>query len=747
MLPTSLYATAFTSVTTGNWNDGATWGLNSPGVKGTDWPGTAGDTFLVSAGDTVTYNVSETNELGTSSLDGKLVFDPGGNRKLTFASVIFTIAATGELEIGTSGTPFNENYTADILWNTTADNSKGLTVTSGGKLTIYGSPTFRSDYTDSLADSSENTDNDTVIKTNSDMSAIWAVGDELIFRSQYKGDTASETGDSKIVVIQSFSGVDITVDIAVACAAGVGDTYVSTVYNLERNVRFSKLGALTSINGQNTNRPRLVDNSPNLSTNAHMSYCDILGFYSIDAVYSFTFANSIVRNGRYGFLTAQKLTFTDSLIISMYFGFSSQSNGIGTFTGSVIASKTAISATTGTDYGIDVHSCETAIAGGSATNRNTFSGNIFNCGTGLNSASGWTVTGDIYDCTYGTNSSGGKNIFTGDFYNCTTAIDDQQNAIITGSEIYGCTTGIYNNASSVITGANIHNNSYGIRNSKNPVVVDSFIHTNSLGFYGCDNIMMTGGAFGYDPLDASHPNTVDDIGQTATLPEWAHLTNVKLPATGLNLPAYAAYFRYIIFSENNDETYDDNVLYQAYGRSTKLAFDGTGDAPSVDPDGGTGYGLELKYLSSYGDSNSPLTAWGKHNFRIWTAAAETTYTFPIQTTYNSTAVGGLTLTALYLDEAATSSHMAEATDDSAITIRTNDADWTNSLSVTFTPTQEGWVYITIDLSEYQSSDEIYIWPIPTELSASHETTWLSEGAGIVATSGGAAAATTAYGHF
>ena len=58
----------FTSVTSGNWNDGATWGKTSPGVKGTDWPGNAGD--VVNIGTTadqshvVTYNVSETNELG-----------------------------------------------------------------------------------------------------------------------------------------------------------------------------------------------------------------------------------------------------------------------------------------------------------------------------------------------------------------------------------------------------------------------------------------------------------------------------------------------------------------------------------------------------------------------------------------------------------------------------------------------------------------------------------------------------------
>ena len=45
-------AASFTSTTSGDWDDGATWGLNSPGTEGTDYPG-ASDDATVSAGDTV----------------------------------------------------------------------------------------------------------------------------------------------------------------------------------------------------------------------------------------------------------------------------------------------------------------------------------------------------------------------------------------------------------------------------------------------------------------------------------------------------------------------------------------------------------------------------------------------------------------------------------------------------------------------------------------------------------------------
>jgi len=180
----------FLSAQTGNWNDGGTFGNTSPGAKGTDWPGNAGDTVTISAGHTVAYNVSETNELGQIDLVGKLAFDNNvAARKLTLGHSNLNISGTGELEIGTSGSNFNKAYNAEILWNTTSDNGKGLIIANGGKLTVYGDSTYCSDYEDTLANDAENTDNDVRIKTVTDMSSIWNTGDELTIKIENAGDS------------------------------------------------------------------------------------------------------------------------------------------------------------------------------------------------------------------------------------------------------------------------------------------------------------------------------------------------------------------------------------------------------------------------------------------------------------------------------------------------------------------------------------------------------------------------------
>ena len=134
LLCSNVYGAAFTSAQNGNWNDGGTFGNNSPGVKGTDWPGTAGDT--ASIGHTVTYNVSETNELGQVDITngGILTFSTGANTKLTLAHQNLNVASGGELRVGASGAEINAANTAEVLWNTTSDNAKGLQIADGGTL-------------------------------------------------------------------------------------------------------------------------------------------------------------------------------------------------------------------------------------------------------------------------------------------------------------------------------------------------------------------------------------------------------------------------------------------------------------------------------------------------------------------------------------------------------------------------------------------------------------------------------------
>ena len=145
----------------------------------------------------------------------------------------------------------------------------------------------------------------------------------------------------------------------------------------------------------------------------------------------------------------------------------------------------------------------------------------------------------------------------------------------------------------------------------------------------------------------------------------------------------------------------------AFGDVLKTACNGVGDAPSVDPDGGNGYCIEASNIqSNCGAQNSPLVIFDKH--RIWMTAVAHTVTYKVQTTYAGISAGNLKLTARYWNAGV----LTEVTNEPAISQRTGPTDWTQTLTVTFTPTQADWVDFKIELMEYEAGNEVYIWPTP-----------------------------------
>ena len=537
----------FVSTQTGNWNDGGTYGNTSPGDKGTDWPGNAGDTVTISVGHTVTYNVSETNELGQIDVAGKLSFSDAASRKLTLAHQNLNIANGGELEIGTSISNFDKTYTAEILWNTTSDNAKGLIIANGGKLTVYGDSTYCSDYEDTLAADAENTDNDVRIKTVTNMSGIWHAGDELTIKVENAGDSTSYQDAIKLGVIQSFEASNVIVlDININAAAGVGDVWISPVVNVTRNVQIGKLNASTAIANYNSNRPKFTDANANGNNNCFFSYAIATGFYTIGSGYDFQSLNSTIRNSNYGFYSGANHTVSGN-VYSNYYGFSS-----------------------GTNY---------------------------------------TVSGRI----------------------------------------------------------------------------------------------------GYNGSDVSAPNITSDIYTNGA--NKYNLCNAKLPLAGLNVRRNLNGYATRVYCEHHDRTVHAHKIYDNNGDVVKTACDGTGDAPSIDPDGGNDNCIELSNIQSLCNSNNPLIAIEFEKYRIWAiTGVEKTYTFKIQTTYAGITAGNLKLTARYLDEVS-EGHLGEETNAPAVNQRGDDTDWTQTLAVTVTPLQTGWISFEIKLMEYESGNEVYIWPV------------------------------------
>ncbi len=93
------------------------------------------------------------------------------------------------------------------------------------------------------------------------------------------------------------------------------------------------------------------------------------------------------------------------------------------------------------------------------------------------------------------------------------------------------------------------------------------------------------------------------------------------------------------------------------------------------------------------------------DFKLWLPAEEKTVTIYMRTFgYTSLPTADeLYIETLYLDEA-TGGH--RATMQSTQTVSANDT-WT-AFSVTFTPSQEGWVYITVYLKKYEANSGVYV---------------------------------------
>ncbi len=635
----------FVSTQTGVVNNGATFGNASPGVRGIDWPGLAGDTFTVTSGHTVTYNVFETNELGQVDVEGKLSFGGGANRLLTLGHVNLNVADGGELEIGTDGGNFTATWTAEILWNVTNDNQKGLHIADGGKLTIYGASDYCAVYEDTLADDVENTDGDTVIKTVNNMSGDWHIGDELTIKVEDMGGGASSRTTIKRAVIQGFiAGNSITLDIDITAEAGVGDTWISPVVNVTRNVQLGKYGADVDCGDgsahYNTDRPKFRDVNADGNDNCVFSHAMATGFYEINSDYAFQSLNSTVRNGQNGF------------------------------------------------------------TGGSG---HTISGGVYSHDMGFNGGTDHIVSGGVYANAMGFSGGTGHTISGAAYSNDYCFIDGTGHTISGG--VHGNGYGFFRGAGHTISGG-VYSNSYGFYRGTGHTILGN-IYNNYYGFYGGTGHTISG-RIGYDSGDVSKPNTTWDI-YTDGYSKYV-LLNAKLPLAGLSVHRNMSRVTTRVMCEHHNRVANAHKIYDNNGDIVKVVCNGGDGRPSEDPDGGNAACTELSNIQNDCSSDNPLRVWEEHQYRIWVpASVSQTYTFKVQTTYAGISAGNLELTASYLDEGS-GGHLGEQTDAPAINQRGNAADWTQTLAVTVDPSQTGWIDFAITLMEYESGNEVWIWP-------------------------------------
>jgi hypothetical protein len=613
----------------GNWNDGATWGNTSPGSKGTDWPGNAGDTFTITAGDTVIYNVSEANELGASTVNGTLTFLKSMDTKLVFAHVDLTIGSSGKLNVGTAANPIEADHTAELYWNTTGDNSKGISFAgaSGAECYFYGSAQYTNE-TATLANDAENTDADDTIITNEDRSADWTIGDELLIRWEKQGDGTSYTDAYVQRTILAITGTTIQLSSAIsACTAGVGSTWTSTVYNITRNVKVGKSGATLTAGNQNTSRPRIYSGSAHTANQFKTSYASLVGIYEIVRVNYMTHSYSLFRNGNNYGASCNSVVYANCVFLWIQ-SIQSQSSTYGKCTDCTII---------GLPYALNT----------------TFKMLFTNC--------------DFISC-YAWN-----NTYFARFYSC--------------NFIGRCYAPPYGTVCSHL--------------------IDCTWQFNQYFWYGGVGKII-GGSVANNTTDFVYSVGGEGVIVNTDLPEsWAGSTSKgAIASTGS--------FKFGHFNNiaNDQRTYHSN------GDILMTACDGaTADYPDQDPDGGSGYCIEVSNLQAI-LSIPPLELpiFSELNpFRIWLAAGSHTITFKVYTTFSSgggIADDGLVIGATYISDDSPFT-ITRSTDSQAINTKTSDTDWTQTLAISITTALDGWVDIDMYLTEYEAGLEVFIWPEPT----------------------------------
>ena len=338
----------------------------------------------------------------------------------------------------------------------------------------------------------------------------------------------------------------------------------------------------------------------------------------------------------------------------------------------------------------------------------TLSGVITGCYRGIAYGSGHTISGVITGCSIGIYYGSGHTI-SGVITGCNTGIYHGLGYTISGV-ITGCSTGIYyglgHTLSGVITGCN-YGIYYGSGHTISGVITGCYYGINYGSGYTISGVI-TGCYYG---INHGSGHTISGVVKSNSYDYFFPFGLVTLIDNGQN--TFVLHDRNLIGGigrvsvENYGGVAGAYKAIDAFGDVLKTACNGVGDAPSVDPDGGNGYCIEASNIqSNCGAQNSPLVIFDKH--RIWMTAVAHTVTYKVQTTYAGISAGNLKLTARYWNAGV----LTEVTNEPAINQRTGPTDWTQTLTVTFTPTQADWVDFKIELMEYEAGNEVYIWPTP-----------------------------------
>lgn len=288
--------------------------------------------------------------------------------------------------------------------------------------------------------------------------------------------------------------------------------------------------------------------------------------------------------------------------------------------------------------------------------------------------------------------------------------------------IIGCGNGFSTANNWRMESPHIAGNKYVGDTLNNSEIRDCNIFGNNVGFTNNFKVKVIGGkifnqntviGFGYGYGEVTFLSTL--FGGNSQLTAGYHqnivLRNIKAGVlnSSLNGGLNSKNSRTRVKFENYNLVDGAMKIYDSQGEITKVTCDGTGNWPSIDPDAGNGYCIEASNLQS---NLSPIL--GRlvilDDLRLWMTSGAKTVKFYLQSTFSAQlAAADIILRTFYRG---TNDVITEVVSTSTVDPRSDDADWSQYLEVSFTQSVEGWVTFSVELTKYESGKLIYLWPVP-----------------------------------
>jgi hypothetical protein len=372
----------------------------------------------------------------------------------------------------------------------------------------------------------------------------------------------------------------------------------------------------------------------------------------------------------------------------------------------------------------NIYQCEITNLAGSATtfygsgifsgSGHTISGTVSGCSNGINGGSGHTISGTVSGCTSGIFSGYGHTI-SGTVSGCINGIAYSYGSTISGT-VSGCGSGVFSGYGSTISGT-VSGCSGGINGGSGHTISGtvsgcgsginaSYGSTISGTVSGCTSGIYYGYGHTISGTVSGCTYSFRDSVGYVTVKRGASVTYSFLARNGIGQKIRIA-------AEDHGGTSDAAKVYDNVGDIIRTACDGaTAHYPDEDPDEGSGYAIEASNLQSNLSAIDPLYLISDRSpHRVWLAADTWTITYKVYSTFNIDD-NNLVLEATYLS-AAVPRTITVGTDSQAITAKTGDTDWTQTLSITITTAAAGWVDLDIYLKQYSAGGAVFIWPAPT----------------------------------